>query len=401
MSKRFTCLICRNEIAEPGAECPYCRGRSMIAEGASPRILAAVFGIMVVTFVITALYARSFKEERRDRGRLLFEAAESAMAADKFEEAASYYRDALLHSRDDPTYRLGLSRALFAAGRYSETENHLTTVRVGDPTSGIVNLLLARLAANEGRVDEAVSYYRTAVYGRWDDSTEDERIDIRFELADFLEASGRDSLLTAELTELAEALPNDPGVRTRLARQQARAGQYEQASALLQSVIESQPGNREALIGRGDAEFQLHNYLTARTQYNKALMYDSDEETIRKARLCTSILELDPTRVGIGASERLRRSRVVIERALEAAAVCRNPGAEAFVGPSGPWPDGLRGRIEPARAALETRQNEAGDAAVQTNLLLAVDLWDLAASLCAPEGPSDEPLSHVIARARQ
>ena len=401
MQNRVTCLICRNEIATPGGECPHCRGRAVIAEGASPRILAMVFGVMVAVFVFTALYAKSFKQVRQDRGRLHFEAAEGEMAAENFEGAASHYRDALLHSRDDPTYRLGLSRALFAAGRYSETENHLTTVRVGDPTSGIVNLLLARLAANAGRVDEAVSYYRTAVYGRWDDPADGDRIEIRLELADFLEAAGRDSLLTAELIDLAKIRPADLDIRTRLARQHLKSGQYEQATSMFQSVINFQPGNREALLGRGDAEFGLYNFLTARTQYNKALMYDSDEETVRKADLCNRILELDPLRVGISAAERMRRSRALVGRALAAASNCRYAATEDFAGPPGPWPEDLQERIDPAETIVQGKPARASDAAVESNIEVAADLWDLAVSLCADDAPADEPLSYVIAKARQ
>ena len=83
MATRYICKICRNEIAHPGAECPYCRGRSVIAEGASPRILAIVFGVMVAIFVLTGLYTRSFKLEGEDRGRLYFEAAQEEMAGER------------------------------------------------------------------------------------------------------------------------------------------------------------------------------------------------------------------------------------------------------------------------------------------------------------------------------
>ncbi len=401
MPKRFTCLICRNEIAEPGGACPHCRGRSMIAEGASPRIISAVFGVMAAVFVLTGLYAGSFKQERQKRGRLHFEAAERAMAADDYEIAASLYRDALLYSRDDPTYRLGLSRALFAAGRYSETENHLATVRVDDPTSGIVNLLLARLSAKKGQVDEAVSYYRTAIYGRWDDQPDEDRIDIRLELADFLEAAGRDNLLTAELMELAEIVPDDLDIRTRLANQHLKNGLYEQATSMFQSVIDVESQDREALIGRGDAEFHLHNFLTARTQYNKAQVYGSDEATIRRIDLCNKILELDPARVGIGIQERLRRSRVVIDRALAAAASCRYPPEGNFVGPPGPWPEREQELIEQAEAAVRAKPTSPIDETVDLNLLLAEEVWKLAVSLCDPADPADEPLSYVISKAGQ
>ncbi len=401
MPKRFTCLICRNEIAEPGAECPYCRGRSMIAEGASPRILAAVFCVMAAVFVLTGLYASSFKQERHQRGRLHFEAAETEMAAERYDEAATHYRDALLYSRDDPTYRLGLSRALFAVGRYSESENHLATARVDDPTSGIVNLLLAQLAVKKNQVDEAVSYYRTAIHGRWDDRTDEDRIDMRIEFADFLESVGRDALLTAELMELAEILPRDLRIRTRLANQYLKDGLYEQATSMFRSVIDAEPRNRAALIGRGNAEFHLHNYLTARTQYNRAQMYGSDETTVQQIELCNRILELDPNRVDIGIGERLRRSHAVVTRALAAVASCRYPSGRDFVGPPGPWPEPEQALIDRAEAVLRDRNAGSSNEEVAANLSLAGELWTLAVSLCDPVEQSDEPLAHVIAKAER
>ncbi len=398
MPNRFTCLICRNEIAEPGAECPYCRGRLMIAEGASPRILAAVFCIMAAVFVVTGLYAGAFKQERRERGQLHFEAAEREMAGDRYEEAAKQYRDALLYSRDDPVYRLGLSRALFAAGRYSETENHLATVRIDDPTSGIVNLLLARLAVKKQQVNEAVSYYRTAIHGRWDDRPDDGRIDIRLEFSDFLESVGRGDLLTAELMDLAKIVPDDLDIRTRLAEQHLEDGLYEQASSMFRSVIDAEPQNRDALVGRGDAEFQLRNFLTARTHYNRAQMYGSDELTAERIEMCNEILELDPNRVKIGLSERSRRSQEVIQRALAVAASCRYPAGKHFVGPPGPWPDQEQTLMDRAESALRTSGDPASDEKIEANLLLARELWDLAVALCEPANPPDEPLSHVIAK---
>ena len=398
MAKRYTCQICRNEIAHPGAECPYCRGRSVIAEGASPRILGIVFGVMIGIFALTGFYARSFKYERQDRGRLHFKAAQEQMAEERYGEAVSHYRDALLYSRDEPAYRLELSRALFAAGQYPEAENHLVALRMEDPTSGIMNHLLARLAAREGRIDEAVSYYRTAIYGRWEDDPEETRLEMRLALVNLLDQAGRELQLTSELLELAEIAPDDFEIRSRLAKLLLKSGVYDRASSLFRSLIESDPENREALLGRADAEFQLGNYLTARTHYNLAQLRGDDESTRERIELCNRIIELDPTRRGIGLSERFRRSQVLIERARTALATCRNPAGSEFMGPIPLLPEEQSSVLSRAESAVGAKRQRASDAAAEANILIAEEVWNVAVPLCEATDPPDTPLLHVMAK---
>ncbi len=398
MAKRYTCLVCRNEIAHPSAECPYCKARSVIAEGASPRILGMVFGVMCGVFAVTGFYAKSFKEERSTRGQHHFAAAEGLLSQGEHADAIKEYRNALSYSKEEPHYRLGLARALFEDERYKETENHLVDLRGQDPTSGILNYLLAQLAAREGRVDEAVSYYRTAIHGRWEGETEDRRLDLRLELVELLEASGQEQQLTAELVALAEIMPDDQEVQHRLGSLMLQTGLYDRASSLFQTLLAKDPQDHEALLGRGAAEFQLGNYLTARTQYNRARLLHDDTTTNERIALCNRIIELDPTRRGISLPERFRRSRVLIQRARAVALTCQNPTGDAFVGPLVALPVDLATALENADKALAERTRRADDEAVETNTLIAEELWNQAGPLCKASSPPDPPLMHVMAK---
>lgn len=398
MATRYICKICRNEIAQSGAECPYCRGRSVIAEGASPRILAMVFGVMVAIFALTGFYARSFKLEGQDRGRLYFEAAQEQMAGKRYEEAINHFRDALLYSRDNPAYRLELSRALYAAGRFSETENYLSGLRAADPASGIVNLLLARLAVRDDQVTEAVSYYRTAIHGRWDEKPEVERIDMHLELVDLLDREGLDQQLAAELLELAEIAPDDIEIRRRLAILLLKTGSFDRASSIFRSLLASAPTDRELLLGRADAEFNLGNYLTARTHYNRAQLYGDDDDTRARIQLCNRIIELDPTRRGIGLGERFRRSRLLIERTMIAFSACRNPAGSEFVGPLPLLPQDESIVFDRAESVLDARRERASDTLVESNILLAEEIWNFATTRCGSADPPDSPLLNVMAK---
>lgn len=398
MAKRYTCLVCRNEIAHPRAECPYCKARSVIAEGASPRILGMVFGVMCAVFVVTGFYAKSFKEERSTRGQHHFAVAEGLLAEDEYSDAIKEYRNALSYSKEEPHYRLGLARALFEDERYKETENHLVDLRGQDPTSGILNYLLAQLAAREDRVDEAVSYYRTAIHGRWEGEAEDRRLELRLELVELLETSGHEQQLTAELIALAEIMPDDQDVQHRLASLMLQTGLYDRASSLFQTLLAENPQDHEALLGRGEAEFQLGNYLTARTQYNRARLLHDDTTTNERIALCNRIIELDPTRRGISLRERFRRSRVLIERARAVTLTCQNPRGNAFIGPLAALPVDLATALENGDKALAERTRRATDEAVEANTLIAEELWEQAQPLCKASSPPDSPLMHVMAK---
>ena len=167
MASRYICLICRNPIPHAGAECPHCKSRSAAVVGATPRMLAAMFAVMVVFFYAAHLYNREFNRERLHRAEEHFLQARTLADYGYFEEAAAHYRDALAHDRDRFEYRLGLALALYSLGRRQEAENQLLELRAQRPTDAEVNRLLARLARRAGRREEAANHYRNAIYGRW------------------------------------------------------------------------------------------------------------------------------------------------------------------------------------------------------------------------------------------
>lgn len=401
MAPRFVCLICHNEIAHPGAECPYCKSRSFLAEGATPRILAAVFGVMLLLFVATGFYTRSFNRQSGERGRQHYESAQALAALSDYEQAVEHYRDALLYSRGNPDYRLGLALALYESERHAEALNHLMELRPDDPTSGIVNKLLGRLAAGEGRVDEAVTYYRTAAYGRWTEDADRERLQSRLELVDLLDRNERMRQLTAELLDLLDVMPDDKAVRRRLAVLLLRAQVADRASALFLEWLDDEPRNREALVGRAEAEFLLGNYLTARTHFNRAQAVRKEESAAERIVLCSAVIELDPLRRGnISIEERFRRSRVLVARAVGFVNRCRNPLGDTFVGPLPEVPADLADPLGGALDLLERGgvRTRATAASVEANILLAEEVWNARAAVCSAIEYDDEPLRLVLAK---
>lgn len=399
MPSRFVCLICHNEIAHPGAECPYCKSRSFLAEGATPRILIAVFSVMLLLFVVTGFYTRSFNRESRERGRHHYESAQALMLLSDYEQAVEQYRDALLYSRDNTDYRLGLALTLFESAHYAEAHNHLLALRPTDPTSGIINKMLGRLAADDGRVDEAVTYYRTAIYGRWRDNAEQQRLESRLELVDLLDRNERSRQLTAELLELLDVVPDNAAIKRRLAGLLLKAQVADRASSLFRELLQNDPNDREALVGRAESEFLLGNYLTARTHFNRAQAVRKEESTAQRIALCSEIAALDPTRRGISARERFRRSRVLIGRVMEFIDHCRSPLGEAFVGPLPEVSTELAGLLRRSLDLLNARTRQsANDENVEANILLTEEVWDAREGVCSGIEHDDEPLRLVLAK---
>lgn len=92
--------------------------------------------------------------------------AEECLRLGRADEAASLYRAALtgMHA-EDPWLRLGLARALFAAGDFGGCVGVLDDIRRSSPTfeSTDAHLLYARGLEEAGRLDEAATEYDALV----------------------------------------------------------------------------------------------------------------------------------------------------------------------------------------------------------------------------------------------
>lgn len=387
--RTYYCRICHYEIEHPGAECKHCRSRATAGLAPPVASLAAVFAALVLLFAGTRALTGFFQDERQARRHFHLEQATALSAEGSWAEAASEYRDALRYDRGDVEARLGLAQALFHLGELSESRNHLIDLVVQDPTSAVVNHLLARAEARQGRVDEAVSHYRTAIYGRWPEDPEKNRLATRFELIEVLEREGHSLQVLGELAELLEDAPDDD-VRQRVAEHLLRANAPERAAVLYGELARSQPRDPEILEGLGDAEFARAHYLSARTAYSRSLALDaSDASVLERLQFCNRIVELDPTFRRVGTRERYRRSETLAIRALEELRRC-GTGLERFA-------DEIA-RAESLDGSL--RRGGAEDS-VEENIALAESLWAARMELCPQLPPADEPLRLVLEKLAQ
>ena len=276
---RYVCLICRNPIPHAGAECPHCRSRATAVVGATPSLLAAVLGTMALLVFLTYRIDAAFDNRRIERGRAHYNLAKTASDYGSYPEAIEHYREALLHIRGDSAYRRGLAVALYQAERYQEAETQLRNLRAVDPTDAVVNRLLARTSVRAGNLDEAVNFYRTAVYGRWPSDPEENRIETRFELVELLESlPGRRAV-----NELLAVIQEEPASRRLTRRVTTRLlenGASEDALRLLERLRRQgvSDGRLHADIAR--ARFGVNDFQGAQASLQSALRAGTRSEEL-------------------------------------------------------------------------------------------------------------------------
>ncbi len=261
-------------------------------------------------------------------------------------------------------------------------------------TDGAANLTMARVMLKQGRSAEATSYYHQAIYGKWKQDAESNRVQVRFELIDLLVQQGADREVLAELLPLQDEAPDDIQMRKRIARLYLSAGSPSRALDLFKDILRQQPQDFDAYAGLGEAEFARGNYRNARTDFKVALRLNpADEEIRQRLGVSETVLALDPTQRGLSTVGRYRRSIKLVELALE--------GMNRCVGTSPPA--AVSDLAEKAKQALMRRVSSARQEEVtETNLELAEQLWRTRTKECRQSpSESEEPLVLVIAKLAQ
>ena len=226
------------------------------------------------------------------------------------------FRAALGYAHDNFDYQLSLARALRDTGRTAESETYLISLWERAPQEGAVNLALGRLFAREQLFDKAIQYYHNAIYGLWPGDPDAKRRDTEFELIALLLQHQAYPQAQAELITTAAALPDDPGLRIRVAQLFAQAQDYEHALAQFQQVLRADRDNQAALYGAGEAAFHLGRYRTAQGYLRSAVRRDpQNAQSAQSLKIATLVLDADPFAPRISDAERSRRGRSAFQAA--------------------------------------------------------------------------------------
>lgn len=348
------------------------------------RDMVLVAGSLVVLFAATELLARGYRAARSERAETHASLGQTLKQEGRYSEAAEEYRAALSFSPHAFNYRLSLATALMSLKDWREAGRHLAELREADPTSGAVNLMLARIESAENRTEAAETAYHRAIFGYWPEDPLGNRLRARFELIALYDRTGERNKLLSELLEAAAEAPPEPDLRNQVGRLLLRHGAEEQAAEMFRESTRLDEKDPRAWVGLGEAERAMGNYRTAGSAFRAAQRRTPEDKEIARLLIETAqAMELDPTGVRLGAAERNRRSRELVRRAVEAVEGCASLSPAA------------RGVAELARGALAIRRRGEDDSPQM--LALAEELWQVRAPGCEV-ARRDAALELVMAR---
>jgi tetratricopeptide (TPR) repeat protein len=348
-------------------------------------ILLAMAGLFVADLFLAGLE----RSERRADAQHFYQEGVRLNSEGKTSQAVDRFQSAVAAERGNPVYQRALAAAMLAGGKVTEAREIAAERLQQEPTDAAASLLVARALVREGKPRQAISYYHRAIYGVWDSEAVANRVRSRFELVDLLARLGEQHQLLAELLPLQDEAPADMANRKRVARLFIDAGAPARAIEIFRDLLRKDPNDAESYAGIGEAELAQGNYPSAQANLTRAAeLAPADSAIAQRLGLAQQVIDLDPTRRGLGLAERYRRSVELLRLTLQASQGCMsNANADAVV--------------DSARTAMvTTRRPLIRQDAVDLNIDLAERLWGLRSDGCATP-PNQRPLALVLERVAQ
>jgi tetratricopeptide (TPR) repeat protein len=279
---------------------------------------------LIVLAGATIVLAGAYHEEKEHLAAAQYTRGVELRRGGRGQDAIPHFRMALSLNRHHDPYTLALAETLINLDRPTEAETYLTEVLRRDPTSGVANLLRARIARQLGRTDEAETYYQRAVHGTWPgDRTP--AVSARFALADLLlegdaAARARARSVAAELRVTAAP---DPASRRRVAALLLAADLPDQAVEELRGVVDADEDDAEAWAMLSAAELARRNYVGTRSAARRAVaLAPEDTEVAERLAFAERVLALDPSSPRLSSAVRLRRARQLLQQTLSQLDAC-------------------------------------------------------------------------------
>jgi tetratricopeptide (TPR) repeat protein len=234
--------------------------------------LVTLFAITALLAVLTNYLYQSYASHQIELANRWLERGEQAMRENKPQAAIDALSSALAFAPSDRNTEIKLAEALASAGRIQEATVYFNALLETQQGSGLINLQLARLAARQNNVSQAIEDYQRAIYGNWEGDGYVRRRDVRVELIDFLT---NHNLLNRARSELLVAAGNAPqddiSVQLEIARKMEQAQDPNDALHLYKAILHRHPSLREALEGAGRTAYQMGQFLEAKRYLGRAL----------------------------------------------------------------------------------------------------------------------------------
>jgi|SRR5579863_5900457 len=289
---------------------------------------------LVLLLALTALLSRMYHKKIHTLADAMFaqgetdERAAQQMAgqaqAAQLKLALADYRTALAYNPSNALFQFHLAKALSAAGRGEEARSYLLNLLSESPGSGDVNLELARIAAHNNSMADAMRYYQGAIYGEWDSDPIAMRWKVRQELCDFLLSRGAVKQAAPEVIALQENTPAGDLARLRiLAQLLQRTQQWNRALDVDRTLLAADRNDQESLAGAGQAAYQLGQYATAMEYFDQLPRERREQPDVASLfEMAGRILAVDPFSSGLPAEVRTQRVTNALALAQTRAEAC-------------------------------------------------------------------------------
>ncbi|MFZ0956009.1 MAG: hypothetical protein WAN60_06685 [Candidatus Sulfotelmatobacter sp.] len=276
-----------------------------------PVILALLSVLAVLFFLAVTGLSHTYQAQQQSLGNRWFVRGTTDLKERHFEPAVNEFRAALRYSRDNYVYQLNLAEALIGLKRTGEAYAYFINLWEREPENGLVNLELARIAAQKGETEQALRYYHNAIYATWPGDQQVRRRDTRLELIQYLLNINAKAQAQAELIALAANLEEDPSQQARVGDFFLEAQDYEHALAEYRLSLKAQPRDAAALAGAGFSAFQLGRYSLAEHYLEEAVSANpNDAQSASRLRTAALVMQMDPFQRQISVAQ---RNRIVLE----------------------------------------------------------------------------------------
>jgi tetratricopeptide (TPR) repeat protein len=287
------------------------------------RVLLLSLIPLALLFAITVTLARTYHVREAGLVQEWYDKGNADLIAGRSGDAIEDFRNALSYDPENNLVQPRLAEALLADGRVTEARSYFLNLWDRAPGSGEVNLDLAHISIRTGDADQAIRYFRSAIYGSWDKDPAQQRRNARLELCKFLLQRGRVSDARAEVAGLAADTPaDDADLLEKTGQLFSQVGETGRALSEYEDALRINPRQDQWLEDAGKAAVAVGDYTKAETYLARADRENPSDEIAGLRDTVRDVLDGDPFLPGLSDSEQAERSWRAFQQGNKRLGIC-------------------------------------------------------------------------------